>query len=98
MHGPDGTDYPNFVTYLAIRKPEELVYAHGTSAEDVAFHTTVTFESLGPRRTKLTLRAVFMTTAAHRTAVEGYGAIEGGKQTLERLALELDRIKPKEMS
>jgi uncharacterized protein YndB with AHSA1/START domain len=96
MHGPDGTDYPNFITYLAIRKPEELVYAHGTSAEGVEFHTTVTFESLGPRRTKLTLRAVFVTTAAHRAAVQTHGAIEGGKQTLERLGLELDRRKPKE--
>ena len=99
MRGPDGTVYPNFVTYLSIQKPERLVYAHGTSsAADVEFHTTVTFESLGPRRTKLTLRAVFLTTAAHRVAVESYGAIEGGKQTLERLAQELDRIRPKETS
>jgi hypothetical protein len=30
--------------------------------------------------------------------VESYGAIEGGKQTLARLALELDRRKSKEKS
>ncbi len=29
MHGPDGVDYPNKITYIEIVKPERLVYDHG---------------------------------------------------------------------
>ena len=96
MHGPDGTDYPNWVTYLEVRPPERLVYAHGTGADAVEFHTTVTFEALGPRKTRLTLHAVFVTAERHRHAMETVGAIEGGKQTLERLAGELETMTSKE--
>jgi len=28
MHGPDGVDYQNKITYLEIVKPERLVYKH----------------------------------------------------------------------
>jgi len=98
MHGPDGTDYPNWITYLEVTEPERLVYAHGESAESVEFHTTVTFEAQGPKKTKLTLHAVFVSAEAHRVAVETHGAIEGGKQTLERLAGELEAMTNKEPS
>ena len=93
MHGPDGTDYPNQVTYLVVQKPERLVYAHGSGPEAVEFYTTVTFEELGARRTKLTLRAVFVTAEACRVTVERSGAIEGGKQTLARLAAHLETMR-----
>jgi uncharacterized protein YndB with AHSA1/START domain len=26
MHGPDGTDYPNVLTYVEVVKPERLTY------------------------------------------------------------------------
>ena len=29
MHGPDGHDYQNRITYLEVVKPERLVYKHG---------------------------------------------------------------------
>ncbi|HJU84374.1 MAG TPA: SRPBCC domain-containing protein, partial [Holophagaceae bacterium] len=29
MHGPDGTDYPNVITYLEVLPPHRLVYHHG---------------------------------------------------------------------
>jgi len=88
MHGPDGRDYQNRVTYEEIVPPERLVYSHGGGEEDlepVHFRNTVTFEDLGGR-TRLTMRAVFPSAAERDHVAEEYGAVEGGKQTLARLA------------
>ena len=46
---------------------------------------TVTFEDLNGK-TRLTMTALFPTPEARNHVVEKYGAIEGGKQTLGRLA------------
>jgi uncharacterized protein YndB with AHSA1/START domain len=84
MHGPDGTDYPNRIVYEEIKKPERLVYTHGESEKDAHFfRSTVTFEDVGGK-TKLTMRAVFNTREDY-DAVKGF-AVEGGRQTLGRLA------------
>jgi uncharacterized protein YndB with AHSA1/START domain len=87
MHGPDGVDYENRIVYNEIVKPERLVYSHGgrDDVEPVQFHVTVTFEDQGGK-TKLTMRALFPSAAERDRVVEWYGAIEGAKQTLERLA------------
>src|SRR5271167_2949843 len=87
MHGPDGTDYENRITYDEIVKPERLVYRHGggEDVEPVQFHVTVTFEDLGSK-TRLTMRAVFPSAEQRNLVAEKYGAIEGAQQTLERLA------------
>ncbi len=87
MHGPDGVDYPNRVVYDEVVEPERLVYDHddddgGTQAP---FHVTVTFaEQAG--KTELTMRSLFASAAERERVVEEFGAIEGGKQTLGRLA------------
>jgi uncharacterized protein YndB with AHSA1/START domain len=85
MHGPDGRDYQNLVTFDEIVKPERLVYRHGDDVEPVQFRTTVTFEDLGGK-TRLTLRAQFPTADARDRVVKEYGAAEGAVQTIERLA------------
>jgi uncharacterized protein YndB with AHSA1/START domain len=87
MHGPDGRDYQNRITYDEIVKPERLVYHHGGAddVEPVQFHVTVTFEDVGGK-TKLTMRAVFPSAAERDRVVKDYGAAEGAKQTLARLA------------
>jgi len=87
MHGPDGTDYPNAITYVTIDPPRLLAYRHGGGgdATPVRFDVTVTFEARGDQ-TILTMRAVFPSAAARDEVVAKYGAIEGAKQTLERLA------------
>jgi uncharacterized protein YndB with AHSA1/START domain len=85
MHGPDGRDYQNLVTFDEIVKPERLVYRHGDDVEPVQFHTTVTFEDLGGK-TRLTLRAQFPTADARDRVVREFGAAEGAVQTIERLA------------
>lgn len=87
MHGPDGVDYPNRITYEEILEPELLVYTHGTGEADDPdqFRTTVTFEEVGDQ-TRVTLCAVFPSAFDFKRVVEESGAIEGGNQTLGRLA------------
>jgi uncharacterized protein YndB with AHSA1/START domain len=87
MHGPDGRDYENRITYEEIVRPERLVYSHGggEDVEPVQFQTTVTFEDHGGK-TKLTMRAVFPTAAERDRVAKEYGAIEGAHQHLGRLA------------
>src|SRR4051812_34962720 len=87
MHGPDGRDYKNKIMFIEVVKPERLVYRHAgeDEHEDVRFHVTVTFEAQG-RKTLLTMRSLFATAQERDEVVTKYGALEGGKQTLERLA------------
>ena len=84
MHGPDGTDWPNVVTYQEATPPTRLVYLHGDDKDPDMFHTTVTFEDDGGK-TALTMRAVFKTAAARDFVVRERGAVEGAKQTVARL-------------
>lgn len=85
MTAPDGTVYPNYVSYRVIDRPNRLEFDHGTSAEDPKhFEVTVTFtEEDGG--TRVTQRSLFPTAEA-RAVVVGFGAIELGQQTLEKLA------------
>ena len=87
MHGPDGIDYPNWIEWREIEPPGRLVFLHGNRADDPgAFVSTVTLVERGGA-TEVTMRAVFQTKARRDEVVERYHAIEGGKQTLGRLAL-----------
>lgn len=86
MHGPDGTDYPNWIEWRVIVPPERIEYVHGKSEEDPnTFSSTVTLVDRG-KTTNITLRAVFRTKKQRDEVVEQYDAIEGAKQTLGRLA------------
>lgn len=88
MHGPDGTDYPNHSVFQEVVFPERLVFAHGGSrpgGPEADFIGTWTFEAVGDK-TRVTIHMVFPTAAQRDIVVKEYGAIEGGKQTLERLA------------
>jgi uncharacterized protein YndB with AHSA1/START domain len=84
MHGPDGTDWPNVVTYQEVAPPARLVYLHGDDKEPDMFHVTMTLDDEGGK-TALTMRAVFKTAAAREFVVRERGAIEGGQQTIARL-------------
>jgi len=86
MHGPDGTDYPNWIEWLEIAPPERIVLRHGSSADDPeAFTSTVTIVGRG-EVSEVTLRSVFATRSQREEVVEKYHAIEGAEQTLGRLA------------
>lgn len=86
MRSAEHGDFPNKIVYLEVVKPERLVYDHG--ADDDApphFRVTVTFVEKG-QKTELTMRSIFPTAEARDKVVREYGAIEGGKQTLDRLS------------
>jgi uncharacterized protein YndB with AHSA1/START domain len=87
MHGPDGRDYDNLITFDEILRPERLRYRHGGEAGGpVQFRTIVTFEALAGNRTRLTLHAEFPSAAKRDRVVKDHGAVEGAAQTLARLA------------
>ena len=95
MRGPDGVNYPNQSVFTEVTKPERLVFSHGGGREgapSVDFVATWTFDIVDAAQTKVTIRMVFPTAAARDTVVKEYGAIEGGKQTLERLAEHLPKM------
>jgi uncharacterized protein YndB with AHSA1/START domain len=88
MHGPDGTDYPNYSVFREVLKPQRLVFTQGGAKKggpEAQFVGTWTFDELAPGKTQVTIHMVFPTAAARDTVVKQYGAIEGGKQTLQRL-------------
>lgn len=86
MHGPDGTDYQEWITWREIVPPERIALLHGESPADPdAFETFLTFESTG-ERTRIAMRTVFPTRELRDQAVEKYHAVEGGEQTLSNLA------------
>ena len=85
MHGPDGRDYPNRITYLEIAAPERLSYQHGGSGEPVDFEVQVTFERVG-EQTRLTMRMIFPSAAARVHVIDTYGADKGLTETIGRLA------------
>ena len=91
MHGPDGVDYKNKIVFLEVVKPERLVYIHGDDGDGPEFHTTVTFDEQDGK-TRLTMRGLFGSAAERDQAIDEFGAIEGGKQTLERLAEHLAKM------
>ncbi len=97
MHGPDGTNYPNKCVFQEIVPQERIVYRQGGGCEDgeipgANFTATWTFESIDAERTKVTGCLLFPTAAARDHVVKAFGAVEGGKQTLERLGEQVDSM------
>jgi uncharacterized protein YndB with AHSA1/START domain len=86
MHGPDGTDYQEWITWREIVPPERIALKHGESRDDPnAFESVLAFEPVGDE-TRIVMRTVFPTKELRDEAVEKYHAIEGGEQTLRNLA------------
>jgi uncharacterized protein YndB with AHSA1/START domain len=86
MHGPDGTDYPEWIRWTEIVPPERIALLHGERRDDPdAFDSLLTFATDGAR-TRVELRTLFRTAAQRDEAVETYHAVEGGRQTLSHLA------------
>jgi uncharacterized protein YndB with AHSA1/START domain len=92
MHGPDGHDWPNHILYTAIEEPLRIENDHGADDGNVLFQAAITFEEDGTN-TLLTMRSVFASAEERDRVVREVGAIEGGKQTLGRLAEFVDTMK-----
>ena len=88
MHGPDGRDYENRVTFDEIVAPERIAYRHGggDDVEPVQFATTITFVDLGQRRTRLIWHGKFPSAQERARVIKEYGADKGLVQNLARLA------------
>ena len=88
MHGPDGTDYPNQITFREIVPGRRLSYSHsgGSDGEPtLAFDVTAVFErdEVG---TRVTWRMTMTSAADRQRVIDEFGAYEGALQTLDRLA------------
>lgn len=85
MHGPDGKDWPNRIDYLAVEPPARLHYLHDDDppGDRTGFEVEIRFtEEDGATLVDMVL--LFPDRAARDRVVE-FGAIEGGRQTLDRL-------------
>lgn len=92
MHGPDGTDYREWISFTEIAPPERIVLLHGELRGDPnAFESVLTFASEGAA-TRLEMRTVFRSKAQRDEAVEKFHAVEGGRQTLGNLAAYVEGI------
>ena len=88
MRGPDGTEYPNESVFKEVVKPERIVFAHAGSRKGgpgVSFVSNWTFDVVETGKTRVTIRMVFPSATERDRVVNEFGAIEGGKQCLERL-------------
>ena len=86
MHGPDGTDYRELISWTEIAPPERIALRHGESRDDPnTFESVLTFAPDGTA-TRIEMRTVFPTKQLRDHAVEKYHAVEAGRQTLDNLA------------
>jgi uncharacterized protein YndB with AHSA1/START domain len=96
MRGPDGTSYPNRSIFGEVVAGERITYSHSGARKGgpaAQFEATVTFGDEADGKTRVTLRMVFPSAADRDAVIQAYGAAEGAKQTLNRLAEELERMR-----
>ena len=92
MHGPDGTDYQEWISWTEITPPGRIALLHGESRGDPnAFESVLTFAAEGAA-TRIEMRTLFPTKELRDEAVEKYHAIDGGRQTLSSLATYVTEI------
>lgn len=87
MVGSGGVRYDNRMTFLRIDRPRLIEVDHGHDKDDDPgkFRMLVTFDEQTDGKTVLTLRQMHP-TRARRDAGIGFGAVEFGYQTLDKLA------------
>ncbi len=83
MHG-FGKDYENNVRYKKVVKHSLLVFRNGDENDELGFDVTVSFESKG-KQTLLTMVSVFSSSEIIDKLNREVNAIEGGKQTMNRM-------------
>lgn len=87
MISGDGTRYPNRFDYLEIVPDQRIIFDHGSDIDDdpARFRVTLTFDEQADGKTVLTLRQLHPTVALRHEKI-GFGAVELGLQTLQKLA------------
>jgi uncharacterized protein YndB with AHSA1/START domain len=86
MKAPDGKVWDNRIAFLEIKHPELLVFDHGSDKDDDEgrFHVTITFEEQSDKKTVVTMRQLHPTKEQRAIGI-GFGAVELGYQTLDKL-------------
>ncbi len=87
MVAPDGFRYSNRMVFLRMEAPSLIEVEHGSDQDDDPgrFRMLVTFDEQGNGKTVVTLRQMHP-SKAQREATIGFGAVEYGAQTLDKLA------------
>lgn len=87
MIAPDGKRYTNRMQFLRIESPRLIEIDHGVDSDNDPgkFRTTITFDEQSDGKTVITMRQLHP-TASQRNATIGFGAVEFGYQTLDKLA------------
>jgi len=90
MTSGDGTVFTNRFDYLEIVPSQRLVMDHGSDIDDdpARFRVTITLDEQADGKTVLTLRQLHPTAEQRRAGI-GFGAVELGLQTLDKLARHL---------
>ncbi len=93
MTAPGGRRYPNRMVFLEIDAPRKLVFDHGSDIDDDPgrFRVTVSFDVQDNGKTVLTLRQLHPTPEQRERGI-GFGAVELGLQTLDKLAEHVENI------
>ena len=100
MIAPDGKVFGNRMVFLEIKAPELLVFDHGSDKDDDEhrFRVTITFDEQGDTRAFGTMAGTVVTmrqlhpTKEQRDAGIGFGAVEIGYTTMDKLAEHLRRM------
>lgn len=87
MVAPDGTRFDSRMVFLRVERPRLIVSDYGSDIDNDPgrFRTTVTFDEQSDGKTVVTLRQLHP-TREQRDSVIGFGAVEYGYQTLDKLA------------
>lgn len=86
MIAPDGQRFDNRMVFLDVRPNERLVFDHGSDKDDDPnrFRVTITFDEQSVGKTVVTLRQLHPSKAQRERTI-GFGAVELGYQTLDKL-------------
>jgi len=94
MIGPDGTVYSSRMRFRRIERPKLIEMDHGADQDEDPnmFRFTVTFAEQADGKTVLMMRQMFASTE-QRDHTIGFGAVEFGYQTLDKLAAYVGGLK-----
>ncbi|MCJ9429521.1 SRPBCC family protein [Kordiimonas marina] len=93
MIAPDGTRYSNRMVFLSMEAPARIEVEHGADQDNDPgkFRMLVTFDEQSNGKTVLTLRQMHP-SKGRRDEKMGFGAVEYGGQTLDKLALHVAKL------
>jgi uncharacterized protein YndB with AHSA1/START domain len=94
MVAPDGTRYTNRMIFLRMEAPVFIEVEHGSDQDNDPgrFRMLVTFDEQSNGKTVLTLRQMHPSNERRKGAI-GFGAVEYGGQTLEKLARHVAKLR-----